>query len=331
MLQKDDFMIAVPKTEAFDILINRRSGTVLRLGEQQVSEDLRKAFAGRMGAVSFIEGGDIAEKVRQWAARYAGSGRRLVIGGGDGSVLTAAVEVMGRTDVTLGVLPLGTHNLFARQLGFSADFRQAAAQHCNSRIDDIDVGVVNGNPFLTGLLVDDNSVNFFFMREYIRERKFFPAIKMACAAVAGLLFLPKQELRVSMSKDGGEINLQGRFFMGSNNPLAPRSSRGIIPYGPANIKDIIGNMAAKKSLSGGEVVFYSCPGGFANVSRLLPHFYKGTWTSHPTVQTVRGIEFTISLGGGERKTIVLDGEIREALFPLKVKIIPKGLRICRPM
>ena len=107
----------------FDFIINRRAGTVLKAGEDRVVADLRVAFGARAGDFHLIEGGEIAATVRQWAAEHAGDGRSLVVGGGDGTILSAASEILG-SDITLGVLPLGTQNFIARELGFSADYRQ---------------------------------------------------------------------------------------------------------------------------------------------------------------------------------------------------------------
>ena len=60
----------------------------------------------------------------------------IVAGGGDGTINAAASAVAG-TDIALGVLPLGTLNHFARDLGISLDLAQAArdiAESCSSML-----------------------------------------------------------------------------------------------------------------------------------------------------------------------------------------------------
>src|SRR5688500_3660962 len=103
------------ENQKFDVLVNRKSGTVLRAGEDRIMSDLRSVFGERAGDIRFIDGAEIAPSVRRWLADPRNASRGLIIGGGDGSLLTAVVETLGRTDVTLGVLPLGTQNFLSRE------------------------------------------------------------------------------------------------------------------------------------------------------------------------------------------------------------------------
>jgi diacylglycerol kinase family enzyme len=71
----------------------------------------------------------------------------IVVGGGDGSISTAANLVAG-TNIALGVLPLGTLNHFARDLGFPIDWREALAALASGEFRPVDVGEVNGRVFI---------------------------------------------------------------------------------------------------------------------------------------------------------------------------------------
>src|SRR3954462_633837 len=96
--------------ESFDFIVNRRGGTVLKTGEDKVREEILSRFGKKAGTFTYVEGGDVATSVKDWVRQNAGKNRGLVIGGGDGTVMTAAEQVLGRSDVTLGILPLGTQN-----------------------------------------------------------------------------------------------------------------------------------------------------------------------------------------------------------------------------
>jgi YegS/Rv2252/BmrU family lipid kinase len=71
----------------------------------------------------------------------------LVVGGGDGSVGYAAGLVAG-TDVTLGILPLGTANDFARTLQLPTDLRAACQTVASGKVVDIDLGRVDERPYV---------------------------------------------------------------------------------------------------------------------------------------------------------------------------------------
>jgi diacylglycerol kinase family enzyme len=71
----------------------------------------------------------------------------VVVGGGDGTMTCAAGRVAG-TDVTLGVLPLGTANDLARTLEIPSDLAEACAAVADGKVVDIDLGRANGQPFL---------------------------------------------------------------------------------------------------------------------------------------------------------------------------------------
>ena len=71
----------------------------------------------------------------------------IVVGGGDGTVSCAAGRVAG-TDVTLGILPLGTANDLARTLEIGKDLAEACAAVADGKVVDIDLGRANGEPFL---------------------------------------------------------------------------------------------------------------------------------------------------------------------------------------
>lgn len=71
----------------------------------------------------------------------------VVAGGGDGTVSAVAAALID-TDTTLGVLPLGTLNHFAKDLKIPLDLEAAVANIFTGRVASIDMGEVNGRPFV---------------------------------------------------------------------------------------------------------------------------------------------------------------------------------------
>lgn len=315
-------------TQTFDFIINRRAGTVLKTGEKELRETVLSTFGEKAGEFHFVEGGDVAGMVKEWAAAHAGENRGLVIGGGDGTILTAAEQVMGRDDITLGLLPLGTVNGIARKLGFAADFKSAAAQYVSGESVKMDVGMVNGMPFLCGLVIDDGSVKIFQAREELRDRKFFSALRHAFSAAVHAL-CPRRKMVVDNGQE--TKTLKGRIFALTPARLSPRRLRHV-PSEGGKMTNIIGHVMALGKENDGEASFYAIKGGLSLLGA-IPSIIKGTWTGHSSVHREGGAKLTLSEKGreGKEKTIVVDGEIKKTSYPLKVTIVPEGLRLFRPL
>lgn len=71
----------------------------------------------------------------------------VVAGGGDGTLNAIAQSVVG-SGVTFGVLPLGTLNHFAKDMGIPIDLPAAVDVICRGQVKRVDVGRVNGRVFL---------------------------------------------------------------------------------------------------------------------------------------------------------------------------------------
>src|SRR6476661_7433687 len=71
----------------------------------------------------------------------------LNLGGGDGTISAAASAVVG-TETVLGILPLGTLNHFARDLGIPADLDEAAKLIASGKDRRVDVAEMNDRIFI---------------------------------------------------------------------------------------------------------------------------------------------------------------------------------------
>jgi len=73
--------------------------------------------------------------------------RVLILGGGDGSV-SSVVDFLAHRDVTLGLLPLGTANDFARTLEIPVDIEQACQTIAHGKVVDVDLGLARDNYYV---------------------------------------------------------------------------------------------------------------------------------------------------------------------------------------
>lgn len=113
----------------------------------ELAHDLRDKFAavGLDADVTMAQGGDeIVDAARRaLAARPA----IVVAGGGDGTI-NAVASVMLGSSIPFGVLPMGTLNHFAKDLGIPLDLDAAIRTVAEGRPRQVDVGEVNERVFL---------------------------------------------------------------------------------------------------------------------------------------------------------------------------------------
>ena len=123
-------------------IINEGSGSAGGDAGERVCAALAKA-----GVESDIYAGD-ARQCATRAAEAVEAGVSLVIAaGGDGTVASIAGALAG-TKAVLGILPLGTLNHFARDLGIPADLDEAAGVLAAGATRLVDIGDVNGRAFI---------------------------------------------------------------------------------------------------------------------------------------------------------------------------------------
>ncbi|WP_174274872.1 diacylglycerol/lipid kinase family protein [Sphingomonas bacterium] len=135
------------------VFVNRSGGAASKLGDA-LEAKLSEAFAaaGLVARVRAIEGRDIAEAV----GKAAGHGL-VAVGGGDGTIGCAAGALVDAgSEAALAILPLGTRNHLAGELGIPSDLAQVARLIAAGHTRRIDLGRVNGRAF-----VNNASIGFY--------------------------------------------------------------------------------------------------------------------------------------------------------------------------
>lgn len=112
--------------------------------EQAARVEAEFARVGVEATVHLCEGSRLATTAREAAATGADA---VVSAGGDGTVNAVASALVGG-DVPLGVLPLGTLNHFARDIGMPDDLPAAVRLIANGQAQRVDVGEINGRFFV---------------------------------------------------------------------------------------------------------------------------------------------------------------------------------------
>ena len=127
------------------VLVNPSAGAIARASDPDaVLQQIQRGFGERNAEVFIDAPPALIERAKRAAQEKADA---VIAGGGDGT-LNAIANVLADTDTAFGVLPLGTHNHFASDLGVPLDLDEAIAALSQASVEDLPVAQVNGRIFL---------------------------------------------------------------------------------------------------------------------------------------------------------------------------------------
>lgn len=257
------------------------------------------------------DGREIADMARKLVASQSPGDEppTLVVGGGDGTLGSVASAVAG-TDVVLGVLPLGTLNHFARDLGLPIDLEAAMDIIAAGRAEAIDVAEVNGRVFLNNSSI---GIYPFLVAERTAEQKRLKVGKLAALGPALLLTLKgKAWQRVRISIDGnGRQQRTACVFVGNNfYDLAKFGLRSSLTSG-----DLCVYVVKQQSWIGLALLPFKIALGLVDPVRDVELFLVQSLEIRARRRHIR---------------IATDGETVEAIPPLLYRIRPQSLRVLAP-
>jgi diacylglycerol kinase family enzyme len=131
-----------------EVLVNAAAGSVDEADDESEVAAIEAAFrsAGIAADAHVVAPADFARRMHElWSAEPRPDA--LVAAGGDGTVSCAA-QVAAGTDMVLGVLPLGTFDHFAKDLGMPTGLDEAVRALADAQVQAIDVAEVNGRTFV---------------------------------------------------------------------------------------------------------------------------------------------------------------------------------------
>jgi len=235
----------------------------------------------------------------------------IVIGGGDGTIRTAA-SILAGSKVPLGVLPLGTLNHFAKDLGIPLALEDAVGVAAEGHVLHIDLGVVNDEIF-----INNSSIGMYpFLvldRERMQEdegkRKWHAAL---LAAIRTLRKFPLRKLRVRVGTEA-VLHKSPLVFIGNN-------SYGLEP----------GKFGKRARIDAGELSVHVAKVesriGFA---MLLLRGMFGMLRSSRDLKILSGVSAEIT-SKTSRLPVALDGEVELLTPPLRYSIRKRVLQVFVP-
>lgn len=235
----------------------------------------------------------------------------IVAGGGDGTISSVA-SVLAGTDVALGVLPMGTLNHFARDLGIPAAIDDAVRNLATGHATQIDVGEVNGRIF-----INNSSLGLYPQLVHHREQQQqrLGRSKWHAFFRAALLVLRRYPLMsVKVRVEGA--NLQRRtplVFIGNNS----YQMEGL-------------TIGKRESIDAGILSLYMPRrAGRMGLIRIALRALFGRLRAVNDFDSFRATEFWIETRN-KRVRVAADGEVVAMDAPLNYRIRALALRVIVP-
>ena len=171
--------------------------------------------------VELIEGDDCSARC---AAVVERGDALIVVGGGDGTISAAASALVG-TETRLGILPLGTLNHFARDLGIPTELAEAAKLIADGSPRQVDVAEMNERIFINNsaiglypLMVMDRDLQ---QKRLGRSKK----LAMIVASVRTLARFGHQRLTLTVNDEKESVDTP-LLFVGNNDIASTLALRG---------------------------------------------------------------------------------------------------------
>ncbi|HZO29840.1 MAG TPA: diacylglycerol kinase family protein [Chloroflexota bacterium] len=126
------------------LILNPRSGFRAHSRAVERVVEAAAALGWRLDVAETVAVGDAT----LLAADAARSGQPIVLAGGGDGTLNEVIQALAGTNTAVGAVPLGTVNVWARELGLSLDPAEATRQLLRGQVRRLDLGRVNGRYFL---------------------------------------------------------------------------------------------------------------------------------------------------------------------------------------
>ncbi len=291
------------------LLINRSAGTFRRMPLEPTVAAIAAVLrdGGHTVEVEVCGHSDLPAALSALAARRDVDA--VVVGGGDGTVLTAILAGLGTT-VPLGLLPLGTINLFARDLGLPRDPVAAATMLVAAEPAEIDLAEVNGMPFAIWASLGMHPW-MVRRRDHLQRDGMGKWRAMALAALRAVRRYPVVKARLTIR--GETLTVATPLIVISNNAWRdgrPPMRRTALDQGLLEVH--VARCTTRLALV------------WLAVNALLGRWRLGRLMQTYQAETVR------VLSRSRRTMVSLDGEVTVMRSPLVFRARPKALKVLMP-
>jgi diacylglycerol kinase (ATP) len=281
---------------------------------ERAAEVLRRQ-GWRLRLEQTLHGEHITQLARQ--AAQEGLDAFLVVGG-DGSLNLALPALVG-TETALGVLPAGTANVWAQELGLPGlswtrwlALEESARLLGQSEIRSVDVGLCNGKPFLLWAGVGLDAFIVHRIEPRSRWEKHFAVVQYTASAVWNASFWRGVNLRIQV--EGRQINGHYLLALVSNIHLYGGGFMQLTP--DARLDDGLMDLWLFEGETLGDTV------------QLAIDLISGR---HLQSEAITNYSFrSLSMEADPTLYVQTDGEPVEEKGPISIQVLPQALRVFVP-
>jgi diacylglycerol kinase family enzyme len=288
-------------------LINAAAGVS---GGDDAVRSAREALdaAGVAADVRPVDGAHLEDAARMAVADGA---EMVVVGGGDGSV-SAVAGVLAGTEVVLGILPMGTLNHFAGDMGIPPHLEHAARLIAEGKSRAVDVGEVNGRRF-----VNNASIGLYphIVSRRERQQERLGRSKWVAMLVAAAWVFRRYPVVTVVLHTGDRVlpRTTPFVFVGNNRYEMHAFATG-----------------ARARLDGGEVcAYFAHRTGRLGMLALALRSLIGRLDEAKDFETICRPALTVEAAARTIK-VAVDGEVTRLAPPLEFRVLPGALRVIAP-
>lgn len=253
----------------------------------------------------------VEKEMTRGAAIAVRDGHRLIVAGGGDGTISSVASALVHTEAALGILPLGTFNHFARDLGIPLDVEAAVRVITAGKVAQVDVGEVNGRTF-----INNSSVGLYPRIVLGRQHEQRGGhTKWAAFFLATWRVLRRfPHLQIKLATGGTEIVQSTAFAFIGNNQYEIEGPK----------------IGTRRTLNAGELFCYVAHATTRwQLLRLVLDALSGRLRRSQALDVLHGKEAWIA-ARRRRLRVALDGEVAMLPTPLHFRIRPGALRVIVP-
>ncbi|MDQ3117490.1 MAG: hypothetical protein M3Q86_12930 [Verrucomicrobiota bacterium] len=293
---------------SIEVILNAGSGSHEARDSREILEKVFRE-SGKSFGISVAKGDQISRLAEEKAQSDC---EILVAGGGDGTICSVA-EAAREHGKTLGVIPLGTFNYFAKNLGIPLELEEAARVILEG--ESVHASVLD----LDGRLVLNNSSIGIHPAVLLTRRKMYRRWGRnqlsAYVSVVMTAVQPPPRLRVRLATDEGEVVRETPLVMICSNAFQMEAFA----------------LAGKECLAEGKFALYVARmAGRATILRLGLRALFRCLRPGVDYDVICASDVTIETLRKPRLRAAVDGELERLESPMRFQVAPRRLCVLAP-